>query len=78
MHATVMRSDGAGRPPLPRAVAGMIVGNPRTAALWTRKRRRDVFGAGDEGWEFIKEEDETNASLGEPHASRQVQKQRHR
>ena len=39
MLATVIRSDGAGRPPLPMAVAGMIVGKPSAAADAAMKRR---------------------------------------
>src|SRR5688572_15003591 len=43
--ATVMRSEGAGRPAPPKALAGMMAGNPSAAALWARNRRREVVGA---------------------------------
>ena len=46
MAPMVMRSEGAGRPPFPKAVAGMMVGKPRAAALVVRKRRREKVA----GW----------------------------
>ena len=53
MLATVMRSDGAGRPPLPMAVAGIIVGKPSAVADAAMKRRREkvmfVFMVGQDG-----------------------------
>src|SRR5256885_12712145 len=39
----VMRSDGAGRPFAPRALAGMIVGAAMAVAVVAIKRRREIF-----------------------------------
>src|SRR2546430_15992769 len=44
----VMRSDGAGRPSAPRALAGMIVGAATAAAAVAMKRRREILGADSE------------------------------
>src|SRR5262249_54033196 len=40
----VMRSEGAGRPSAPSALAGMIVGAATAAAVVAIKRRREIFG----------------------------------
>jgi len=39
----VMRSDGAGRPFAPRALAGMIVGAAMAVAVVAIKRRREIL-----------------------------------
>src|SRR5689334_13639309 len=39
----VIRSDGAGRPSAPRALAGMIVGTAMAAAVVVIKRRREIL-----------------------------------
>src|SRR6185369_250357 len=41
----VMRSDGAGRPSAPSALAGMIVGAATAAAVVAIKRRREILGS---------------------------------
>src|SRR5256885_1488984 len=38
-----MRSEGAGRPSAPSALAGMMVGAARAAAVLAIKRRREIF-----------------------------------
>src|ERR1044072_948847 len=40
----VMRSEGAGRPSAPSALAGMMVGAATAAAVLAMKRRREIFG----------------------------------
>jgi len=44
----VMRSDGAGRPSLPSALAGMNVGAAIAAAVVAMKWRREIFEERDE------------------------------
>src|ERR1051326_21992 len=39
----VMRSDGAGRPSAPNALAGMMVGAATAVAVAAIKRRREIF-----------------------------------
>src|ERR1041385_2854008 len=39
----VMRSEGAGRPSAPRALAGMMVGAATAAAVVAIKRRREIL-----------------------------------
>src|SRR5438045_9628813 len=39
----VMRSEGAGRPSAPSALAGMVVGAATAAAVLAIKRRRGIF-----------------------------------
>src|SRR5262245_48066090 len=41
----VMRSEGAGRPSAPSALAGMMVGAATAAAVLAIKRRREIFGS---------------------------------
>src|SRR6185369_5035720 len=41
----VMRSDGAGRPSAPSALAGMMVGAATAAAAVAIKRRREILGS---------------------------------
>ena len=40
----VMRSEGAGRPSAPSALAGMMVGAATAAAVVAIKRRREILG----------------------------------
>src|ERR1043166_3818435 len=40
----VMRSEGAGRPSAPSALAGIMVGAVTAAAVVAMKRRREIFG----------------------------------
>src|SRR6266498_3418770 len=42
----VMRSEGAGRPSAPRALAGMMVGAATAAAVVAIKRRREILEFG--------------------------------
>src|SRR5436189_3091577 len=41
----VMRSEGAGRPSAPSALAGMMVGAATAAAAVAIKRRREILGS---------------------------------
>src|SRR5947207_15222203 len=41
----VMRSEGAGRPSAPSALAGMMVGAATAAAVVAIKRRREILGS---------------------------------